>query len=253
MISCKREYETIEYFFDEMPAEKKLDFEIHIKKCEHCRAQLDNLQLADTVVKSYQRPQPEGQILRQYRQALNETFGRGKHFSIHLDKLKEKFITRPTIGIRFAEAFAILIIGIFIGKMTFWKTENIQNNVNYESAAVTPTAVEALLLKNYLQEAEMILLDVANLDPVDDHSVILELKKIAEYRRLLQKTLICKEHAEQLNDEKMGDLLNQIEVILLELCNIEQVSLDETFMDLKQQLRDTNLLRTIKNVNQNTI
>ncbi len=253
MTHCDRKYDAVDYFFDEMSDEKRKQFEQHVNECEQCRKQLDELASVSTLVEKYQRPKPDETLLRQYQRDLENEYFREDGFRFQLEKLKRKFITRPSIGIRLAEAFAILLIGIFIGKMTLWKSEQIPENFNAENVAITSNTAEALLLNNYLQEAEMILLDVANLDPVADHSLILDLKKIAEYRRLLQKTLLCREHAQQINNEKLGNLITQIELILIELCNIEQVSLDETFTNLKQQLEETNLLHNIKNVNQSKI
>ncbi|MFZ5517379.1 MAG: anti-sigma factor family protein [Candidatus Zhuqueibacterota bacterium] len=253
MIPCRRKYEAVDYVYNEMTAKQRQDYEHHVAECDQCRDQVDQLQFVNSVAETYRRPEPDKKLLQQYHRALREKYGSGKRFSFKLEHLKEKFITRPTIGIRFAEAFAILVIGIFIGKMTLWKSESLTKNGGLENATMTSAAVESLLLNNYLQEAEMVLLDVANLDPVDDHSVILDLKKIAEYRRLLQKTMICREHARSSHDEKLENLLNQIELILIELCNIEQVSLDESVLSLKQQLDDTNLLYSIKHVNQNKI
>lgn len=253
MTNCDRKYDAVDYFFNEMTDEQRKKFEKHVNECEQCRKQLDELVSVSKQVEKYQRPKPDENLLRQYQRDLENEYFRENGFRFQLEKLKRKFITRPSLGIRLAEAFAILLIGIFIGKMTLWKSEQMPDDFHSENVAITSTAAEALLLNNYLQEAEMILLDVANLDPVADHSLILDLKKIAEYRRLLQKTLLCREHAQQINNEKLGDLINQIELILIELCNIEQVSLDETFTNLKQQLEETNLLHNIKNVNQSKI
>jgi len=253
MISCKRKYEAVDYVYNEMTEKQRENYELHVTACEQCQDQIRQLQIVNTLAEAYRRPEPDKKLVRKYHQELREKYYNGSRFSFALEHLKEKLITRPSIGIRFAEAFAILVIGIFIGKMTLWKSDIPTKNGVFENAGLTSSVVEIVLLNNYLQEAEMVLLDVANLDPVADHSVILDLKKIAEYRRLLQKTMICREHARTSRDEKLENLLNQIEVILIELCNIEQVSLDESVMSLKQQLHDTNLLYSIKHVNQDNI
>jgi hypothetical protein len=115
---------------------------------------------------------------------------------------------------------------------------------------VSQPLVEDLILKNYLQETEMIFLDVANLDPIEDQRLISSLVQSAKYKYLLQKTLLLREQASELENSQLSDVLSQIELILLELCNMEANAYEETLFLIKQQLKDTHLLIEMQTLNQ---
>jgi len=130
-----------------------------------------------------------------------------------------------------------------------WKSASVPGSFVVNDLISEPS-VEELILKNYLQETEMIFLDVSNLDPVDDHQLISNLVQSAKYKYLLQKTLLLRDQAKELENRQLSDLLNRIELILLELCNMEKNAYVETLAVIKKQLKDTHLLIEMKSVGQ---
>ncbi len=168
------------------------------------------------------------------------------------EKIIETFIRRPSIPTRLAEAFVLILIGIFIGKMTIWKANPVAepqvfNNITHQSS------IEDILLTNYLQETEMILLDVANLDPVEDQTIIFNLIQSTKYKYLLQKTFLLRDQAKELENYQLSELLNEIELILLELYNLDKNAQVKTLSIIKQHLKDSHLLIEIKSMNQMNI
>lgn len=99
----------------------------------------------------------------------------------------------------------------------------------------------------------MVLLDVDNLDPIEDQMVIANLIQSAKYKYLTQKTILLKEQAQRSGDQRMIELLSQVELILLELCNIEAPADIETFLQIQQQLKEKYLLMQIKSLKQQVI
>jgi hypothetical protein len=247
MSSCNQKHFTVDYFFDELTDDQKLKYENHLKRCELCQQHLDALKGTATAVKRFQRQQPDKKFLKNYHRQLQEQFSSEKKRTPIIDKVIDIFIRRPSIAIRIAEAVALLVVGVFIGRNFVWQSEFLRTPLsqyqnNYQILN------EDLLLKNYLRETEMVLLDVSNLDPVEDQKIIFNLIQSTKYRYLLQKTALLKNQAYELEDQQLIELLNRVELILLELCNLEEQVSPAAIDEIKQQLKRSYLLMEIKSI-----
>ncbi|OQX96124.1 hypothetical protein B6I21_01870 [candidate division KSB1 bacterium 4572_119] len=253
MKKCHKNHLVVDYFFDELVEKDKEQFRKHLDCCEVCSASLAALSETAPIIKEYKRQLPDKKLMRLYKTKLKEKFYRPLSISSIADKLFRSLIIKPSIPLRLAEAGALILIGVIIGRMTFWKSSpniDYQTNGGYE---ILLSSDGKTLVDNYLLEAEMLLLDVSNLNPLEDEQVLINLKQLAMYRSLLQKTLLCRERAEKLDDEKLLTLIDQIEPILLDLCNLEQETLDETVSELRFQIRESHLLFELKTMNQEKI
>jgi len=249
MSNCNQKYLVVDYFFDELKREEKQQFENHLTGCKSCKQQLDTLAVTSSLLKQIKREEPDRALLHNYHQQLKANFYGEQKLRPRIEQFLEKFVRRPSIAIRLAEAFVLLLIGIFIGKTVIWQPGTIPVSDELTSLAYQPP-IEQLILKNYLQQTEMIFLDVANLDPVADQQLISNLVQSAKYKYLLQKTLLLRDQAKELEDYQLSDVLSQIELILLELYNIENNAYEETLYLIKQQLKDTHVLIKMKTLNQ---
>lgn len=247
MSSCNQKHFVVDYFFDELANDQKIQYENHLKRCELCQQHLDDLKGTAKAVKRFQRQQPDKKFFKNYHRQLKEQFSSEKKRTPIFDKVIDIFIRKPSIAIRIAEAVALLVLGIFIGRNFVWQSEFSQTPVaqyqnNYQILN------EDLLLKNYLRETEMVLLDVSNLDPVEDQKIIFNLIQSTKYRYLLQKTALLKNQAYELEDQQLIELLNRVELILLELCNLEEQVSPAAIEEIKQQLKKSFLLMEIKSI-----
>lgn len=252
MSICNHKYAIVDYFFNELSQNERRQLEHHLAGCPACQEHLEALAETSRLLKKYRREQPEQKLLRNYQRQLKTEFSKGERFSLQIGKIFEKFIRRPSIAIRLAEAVIFVLIGIFIGKTLIWQPVSIVESDELISLNSQPS-LEQLILKNYLRETEMIFLDVANLDPVEDRELIFNLVQSAKYKYLLQKTLLLRSQAKELEDHQLSDVLSQIELILLELNNMEKSAYQETLFLIKQQLKDTHLLIEMKTLNQTDI
>jgi hypothetical protein len=249
MSSCDQKYLVVDYYFDELGKHNKQQFENHLLGCEACQEHLAALETASRMMKQQRREPPEKELLRSYHLQLENEFSKDEEKISLIEKIRDKFIRRPSIPFRLVEAMVFILIGIFIGKTMIWKSASVPGSFVVNDLISEPS-VEELILKNYLQETEMIFLDVSNLDPVDDHQLISNLVQSAKYKYLLQKTLLLRDQAKELENRQLSDLLNRIELILLELCNMEKNAYVETLAVIKKQLKDTHLLIEMKSVGQ---
>lgn len=252
MKNCDQKFFVVDYFFEDLSADQKQQFENHLEQCESCQDHLHSLETSSRMIDGYQRELPDARLLRQYHRQLKKDFYRKTRFAALFEKFVDRVVLKPSIPLRIAEAVALLVIGIWIGRIIFWNPvaplqPGVSNNLNVQ------TSNGELLLKNYLQETEMVLLDVDNLDPVEDEKVIFNLIQSAKYRHLVQKTILLKGQAQELENQELMVLLNQIELILLELCNLEKQTVVDTFSEIQQQLKASYLLIQIKSMKQQQI
>ncbi|HEX9972557.1 MAG TPA: hypothetical protein VGD14_10855 [bacterium] len=252
MSSCNQKHLVVEYFFNELTIDRKAQYESHLGQCELCQQHLDELKGTSKVVKRFQRQQPDKKFLKNYHRQLKEQFFPEKKKTHVFENVIDIFIRRPSIAIRIAEAVALLVLGIFIGRNFVWQSEFSQTPLsqyqnNYQILN------EDLLLKNYLQETEMVLLDVSNLDPIEDQKIIFNLIQSTKYRYLLQKTAMLKNQAYELEDQQLIGLLNRVELILLELSNLGEQPSPATIDEIKQQLKKSYLLMEIKSIKHHEI
>ncbi len=249
MSKCNQKYLVVDYFFDELKREDKQQFENHLAECKTCEEHLESLAETSHVMKRQKREKPAKELLRNYHLQLQNEFNLNESWKFQLETILDKFILKPSIAIRLAEAVVLILIGIFIGRTFIWQPNTIPVSNGSINLASQPM-VEDLILKNYLQETEMIFLDVANLDPIEDQRLISSLVQSAKYKYLLQKTLLLRDQAKELENNQLSDVLSQIELILLELCNMETNAYEETLFFIKQQLKDTHLLIEMKTLDQ---
>lgn len=247
MKTCDRQYLVVDYFFDELDKKQKNEFEKHLANCEICQNYLNAFSATAPIIKRQKRLLPEKELMNEYSQQLKANYYLPKKFSTTIKDFFESLIITPSIPIRIAEAAILILIGIFIGKEIIWKSQPVPVQQFVNSNGYGVSYVSDLIVKNYLQDTEMILLDVANIDPDEDEQVILSLSQLAQYGSLLQKTSLCRSQAEATNNEKLVNLIDDIELILLELCNIEKKTLQEKVFEIRQQINESNLLFEIKN------
>ena len=230
-----------------MNKKQKNDFEKHLASCEVCKNNFEAFAATAPLIKRQKRFLPEKELVNQYYRDLKTKYYTPKKFSDKIKDFLDSLLIAPSLPVRLAEAAVLIFIGMFIGKAIIWKSpsEPVQQFVN--GTEYDTFVVSELILNNFLQETEMILLDVANINPEEDERVILSLSQLAQLRNLLQKTSLCRTQAEETKDKKLINLVEDIEIILLELCNVEKRTLQEKVFEIKEQINDSNLLFEIKN------
>jgi len=251
MKTCKQQNQIVDYFFDELDETQKKEFEKHLAECNDCRIQSETFTSTAVLIKGQKRINPDSDLLDFYHQTLKTKYPTRKKFSFQIKDLLDYLILKPSFPLRIAEAAALLIIGIFIGRATIWKAEPVQQFAN--GNGYITSHISEIILDNYLQETEMILLDVVNTSPDEDDQVLLSLAQLAQYGNLLQKTSLCRAEAQETNDEKLIYLIDDIELILLELCNMEKKTLQEKVAEIREQIKETNLLFEINNFTRDEI
>ncbi|NOZ62648.1 MAG: hypothetical protein GXO74_13335 [Calditrichaeota bacterium] len=252
MRECPRQNLIVDFVFHEMDGAARKKFEEHLNNCDICQMRLQQFEGTIPVIKKMRRDQPEKNILENYQKTLKNSFYPKLSLRWRLQEWLEDFFVTPSLSMRLAQAAAMLVIGVLLGRLFFFQPQapvSVTSNANQMIAA----NVSDQLLQHYLQETEMILLDVANTNPAEDAQMISSMKELAIYRRLLQKTVLCRERAEELKDPALANLIDEIELIFLDLCNAEDESLNEMLQHVRSQIKDSHILLEINTVEQRGI
>ncbi|HDP97573.1 MAG TPA: hypothetical protein ENN22_00105 [bacterium] len=251
MKQCPFQDRVIDYFFGELSFSEKSEYNTHLSQCPVCAENLKAIKLISPKIKSRQREQPDPEMLRRYEHALKQSWPVSSQQPSIWKRLLQNFVFKPSLTIRLAEGVALIIIGFFIGRLAVWQP-SINNQLEKEVELSMIHANEQLM-ENFMQEAEILLLDVANLNPDEDEQILSKLKQLATYRNLKHKTMLCRHRAEQLGDDKLISLLDELEPILLEFCNLEDEMLPEKLSEIQFMIRESQLLNEIKYFNQQKI
>lgn len=248
MKKCDQEFLAVDYFFKELDPELHEQYQRHLNHCDVCQDHIRILAETKRLVTKQRRRRPDKVLLRNYHIALAQLYDTVEPSRGWWDRVLDVWIRRPSIVIRLAEAVVLILIGFFIGTSKSWLSSPEPAPLEANNA-MDILINDSPLLKSYLQQTEMILLDVKNLDPMEDQQLIFNLIQSAQCRYLLQKTLLLREQAREIEDMQLAELLNRIELILLELENLGMSGDVEILSLVQQQLKDTKLLFQIKAMN----
>ncbi|OQX87208.1 hypothetical protein B6D60_04355 [candidate division KSB1 bacterium 4484_87] len=247
MKECPQQNLIVDYVFRELDTKTKTEFEAHLKSCQSCQQQLREFKAAAPVFQKARRIHHPKRPAQNYYKTLKENFYPSMSLAQRIHEWAADFFLTPSIAMRVAQAVAMLVVGVFLGRFLFFQ-EPIPVAVKNETSPILAANVSDQFLRHYLQETEMILLDVANTNPAEDRQILSSVKQLAIYRQLMQKTILCREHAEELNDDVLANLINEIELILLDLCNTEDENLIETLQNVRRQIKDSHILLEINSV-----
>lgn len=252
MKDCPQQHFIVDFVFRELDEKDRRKFKAHLQTCEICQLQLQQFEKTFSIIKKAKPQKPPEKLMDSYLRVLQNSFYPKRNLLQRTNEWLDDFITQPSLAMRLVQATIMLLIGVFLGRLLFFQPQapgtNFTDN-NFQSTAT----VSDQLLHHYLQETEMILLDVANSNPAEDTRILESIKKLTKYRQLLQKTMLCRERAEELNDAALKNLIDEIELILLDLCNAEDENFDELLFQVKKQIKESHILLEINALTQNQI
>lgn len=246
MEKCRFEKYLVEYLNEDLPASLQAEIKQHLNHCEICSIHLHDIETIHSMLLERKRPEPLSDLVDQYDQELNEIFESKSRFE-NIRRLFSNlwnFLNNiPPLGIRLSGAVAILIIGIFIGKMVF------KSNQKSEIVIIEPTMVNLIenqsdlkLMNSYFSDSEVLLLEILNSDYAEqlaDKSFFLS-KEIAQ--KLLMRTFLIHEIGLKLNNKPMLNFLSNLEFLLYDLANSNDDEIVLKIDEIQELIKDTNLL-----------
>ncbi|MBN1351266.1 hypothetical protein JXJ21_17745 [candidate division KSB1 bacterium] len=251
-MQCKFDEYLADFVANELPTGMVAEIDSHLPGCKSCQSRLQELRELHYILNSTPREAPTDAFLKSYHQNLKKMFQAKSLSGQLIEKLADYWhfiITQQAVSFRIAKAAALLLIGFALGWMVF----NLQTEPGAivrqpEILTVPPYTETAEMVKNYIFETEVILLQIVNIDRDDNlepEQVILA-KEVAQ--KLLTRAFVLHERALQLNDQSVLRYLTQIELILLEISNLNAEPANDAVKEIIQMIKDSNLLYESRNL-----
>lgn len=227
-----------EALYGEMDSETQSRFDAHLKVCTKCANQYSALQQTIMTMHSRTRNAPDADYWDTYWERLAPKLARENKPSSRVSKFREWFQWRspkPAYRIQLASAFALVLIGLFIGKL-IWSPSGVSEHSPNTNLAVPNTRFASVRERaNYtLEKSKILLLAWANFDPKSEDTETLNLpfqKKMSQ--SLVNETGYLRSQLQDPADKQLQELLSDLEVILLQIANLE----DEHDLDAVELVR----------------
>jgi hypothetical protein len=220
---------SLEFFYGELDAQKKKFLDDHISVCEKCRARFKEMDLVLQYTGKRIRPEPPEEFWDSFENKLKKKIeseeASDETRKFQKDKPGRRFSPVPKWAYQTAAAAALILIGVFIGRMLFSPAvPGVQHASRQPELIPQPQPETALVSRSqdYIERSKLILLALVNFDPSIEDPYALDLpfqKKIS--RELLQEASYLKNGLAQSDQERLENLIASLEIILLQIANLE--------------------------------
>jgi len=238
---CQFSENVIDFVYNELTGNELHEFQAHLSSCAHCQQKVEAISRTTALMSQRRRPLASKALLRSYHQRLQSIYENPKLKTSLWREFIENVIIHPSTGLRLAEVVVILVVGIFIGKNLSWNKT--LPPLQEQNAAVNQVSFDKKFLENYLFESEFLLLEISNTDNENEVQSILE---EIDCNKLLQKTIMLKEQALKINNPRLFELLERLEMILLELANLEKFLTEDELNSVRKNINESRLFVELK-------
>lgn len=230
MSSCRKwRGSFIQALYDELTPEQRTRFEEHLKTCPKCAADYARFASTLRIMDQRERPEPEDVFWAGYWDRLAprlETTGKTRA-AVHgwKNRVTKVFAIQPHWAIGAAAAAALLVVGIFIGKIAFGPSAIDTDGGSHPVRGSRDTAKMTSLparAERYLERSQILLLGLVNFDPETEDPEALDLtQQRAVSQQLVREAGLLKAELSGPPDRKLVALIQDLEVILLQIANLE--------------------------------
>jgi hypothetical protein len=230
MSECKKCQDLFcEAFYEELDAEQKNFLESHIRVCEGCESEYDEMTFTLKVMEKRARPEPEQAYWNGYWNKLARRMEEEKTLTPKTESWWRSFIRAftfaPKWALQTAAAVVLVVLGIYLGKMIFSpSTPAIQQARQMPAVAsqVEPSIEYIHRAQNYIERSKLILLALINFDPETEDSYALDLPYQQQVsRELVREASFLKQGIADADQRRLRGLIADLEVILLQIANLE--------------------------------
>lgn len=252
----------------EVTASEWREAEAHIKTCAHCAQTLALFRSGTVFIRQHAtelEPAPRVWLgIARQLEAQPKQAWRKKIMARLLDLL-DNYLFHPSTSIRYVQvasaAAAIVLAAVFLLQKGFEKstlTPLAETMTPRQLPSATPAVdfarqsekrqfAQALLLdevKNYFEQAGLLLLEVKYLEPELDRERIPQIRRASQ--NLLEETLLIKKDLKQADLGILSQVVEQLEIVLLDLANLKEKTENEEVELLKATIVKQDLLIKIE-------
>ena len=239
MSNCKHCLKLMpEALFGQMSPEDNTFFFDHLNSCQKCRKEYEEMKNTQKIIIQRKRPQIDNSFWEGYWDRLKARMENenllSKEEEIFKLKAKQSWWNLPRWAYQSAAAVLILTAGILIGKMVFSPTLKYEQTAQFMTQKENDPVDKELMQRaqNYIQQSKYILLAFDNFDTQKEDIYTLDLPyKQQQSRQLLNEAYWIKEKLSDSNQNRLDELIEDLEAILLQIANLESES-DLSAVDL---------------------
>jgi hypothetical protein len=219
----------VEALGNELNQEHKNWFEAHLRSCPKCAAEYQKINATLGVMSQRSRTEPDAFFWNSYWDKLADRMESDEKSAPGIMAWWQRFwqsITfQPNWAYRIATAVALIVIGVFIGKLYFGRPGS-QPVETIQTVEVPHTAVEQVSLQQrtdrYIERSKILLLGLINFDPGSEDIYALDMpyqKQIS--RELIQEASSLKEELNDPAQRQLRELIEDLKITLLQIANLE--------------------------------
>lgn len=212
------------YIDNNMSDVERLDVETHLRDCAKCSSEYEAFKLMQTEASKLEKAKaPEYLWENIEAQLYAQKEGIFIKISNKFSKLKEKIkgsLRIPIRVIRIAGFATILLMGVVIARYFFpsilhddFHSKAINEKVNYQLINQRTG--------KYIEKSKILLLGIINFDDTQEARIDLSKEKRIS-NQLIHEAAFLKENLPHRRNERIKQLVSDLELILLEIANIEE-------------------------------
>ena len=226
MSDCKKCQDLFgDAFYEELNAEQKNFLESHIRVCEGCESEYNEMTSTLKVMEKRTRPELEQAYWNGYWNKLARRMEDEKTLTPKPESWWRAFTFAPKWAFQTAAALLLVVLGIYLGKMIFSPSAPAVQQARQLPAVTSqaePNVEFAQRAQNYIERSKLILLALINFDPETEDSYALDLPHQQQVsRELVREASFLKQGIADSDQRRLRDLIADLEVILLQIANLE--------------------------------
>ena len=225
MSDCKKCQDLFgEAFYEELNAEQKNFLESHIRVCEGCESEYDEMTSTLKVMEKRTRPEPDQAYWNGYWNKLARRMEDEKTITPKSESWWRAFTFVPKWAYQTAAALLLVFLGVFFGRMVFSPPVSDTKQAHRPGliSQQGPGVELASRTQNYIERSKLMLLALVNFDPETEDSYALNLPYQQQIsKELVQEASYLKNKLADSGQRRLGNLIADLEVILLQIANLE--------------------------------
>lgn len=233
MNDCKKcQSLFLEALYEEINAEQKHFFKNHLLVCEKCKSKFEEMKSTLQFMDKRVRPEPGKAFWDSYEERLAQRMEKEEILQAERESWRERyariFTPVPKWAYQAAAALVLIVVGVFIGRMIFTPSASEIQQASRQPGIVSPQQPGTELIhrtRNYIERSKLILLALVNFDPASEDPYALDLPTQQQVsKELVQEASYLKRELAESDQERLENLIIDLERVLLQIANLESES-----------------------------
>lgn len=221
-MDCKAVNSKLQDYLDgALYSKQKEKFDAHLQTCKSCAAEVKSFRMIFDEAAGLDKQVAPDDLWQKIALGLDEKPQSGwdafmDKFSGWWDEISLNVIM-PAPALKFAGMALLLVLGIWIGRLTL---PSMQNN-DVQVVQPTQDAGYRLAAQNYIEKSKILFLGVLNADAEDIQNSGLQMERNMA-QNLVRQTAVLKDGLSGNRNARLKQLIAELEMILVEIANMEE-------------------------------